>query len=438
MNKTKIWFWAFILLDSLFLFLPSARSQTDFGVLEEKEKGFYVDYVGFKETEGENWRLEVNYKIFNNKLSFVKTENKFKASYELALTILDKHNQQITASSNEEDYIVDKYEETTSSENFLINRMTSSVPSGEYKAKIKLIDLVSHRSWTLEKPVQIPLIDPEKTTLSGIEFARSISEQISNPKFEKNGKEVIPSVSRIFGEPDSKVFLYYEIYPAKEEEKSLVLKYYLQNNRTKDKVLTIVDTLENKGETVTQFDSLDVGAWPEEEYTLTLELLNSKNKSIAAVHEVFQIEWSILSFLKTDYLKAVDQLRYVASPEDMEELKKAKEEERLKKWAEFWKSKDPTPNTPENELMNEYFRRIKYANLNFSVSNKKGYLTDMGRIYVIYGHPDEVERHPFEMDEKPYVIWYYYKNNVKVVFVDETGTGEYELRAIYEQGVRKR
>jgi phosphoribosylformylglycinamidine (FGAM) synthase-like amidotransferase family enzyme len=88
--------------------------------------------------------------------------------------------------------------------------------------------------------------------------------------------------------------------------------------------------------------------------------------------------------------------------------------------------------------MDEYFRRTKYANLNFSVSNKKGYLTDMGRIYVIYGHPDEVERHPFEMDEKPYVIWYYYKNNVKVVFVDETGTGEYELRAIYEQGVRKR
>jgi GWxTD domain-containing protein len=438
MEKTKIWFWAFIILENLLLFLPSIRSQSDFGLLKERDKGFYVDYAGFKETQGENWRLEVYYKIFNDKLSFVKSENKFQASYELALTILDKDNQQITASSIEEDYLVDKYEETTSSENFLVNQMTCSVPSGEYKARIKLTDLVSHQSWMVEKPIQITDLGPKKTVLSGIEFAQTISEQVSTSKFNKNGKEVIPSVSRIFGEPVSKMFLYYEIYPAKEEDKSLILKHSFQNNRTKRKVRTVIDTLENEGMTVTQFDSLGVGDLPEEEYTLTLELLSSKNKSIAAVHEVFWIEWSILSFLKTDYLKAVEQLRYIASPEEMEELKKAKEEERLKKWTEFWKSKDPTPGTPENELMNEYFRRIKYANLNFSVSNKKGYLTDMGRIYVIYGHPDEVERYPFEMDKKPSVTWYYYKNNIEVLFVDETGTGEYELKAIYEQGVRKR
>ena len=438
MKKTKIWFCAFIILENLLLFLPSVRSQTDFGLLKEKDKGFYVDCAGFRETQGENWRLEVYYKIFNNKLSFVKSENKFQASYELALTVLDKDNQQITASSIEEDYIVDKYEETASSENFLVNQITCSIPSGEYKARIKLTDLVSHQSWMVEKSTQRTTIDPRKTTLSGIEFAQTISEQISNPKFDKGGKEVIPNVSRIFGEPDSRMFLYYEIYPAEEEDKSLVLKYGLQNNRTKDRVRTIMDTLENKGITITQIDSLYVGDLPEEEYTLTLELLNSKNKAITSVREVFQIEWSILSFLKTDYLKAVEQLRYIASPEEMDELKKAKGEERLKKWTEFWKSKDPTPDTPENELMNEYFRRIKYANLNFSVSNKKGHLTDMGRVYVIYGHPDEVERYPFEMDKKPSVTWYYYKNNIEVLFVDETGTGEYELKAIYEQGVRKR
>jgi hypothetical protein len=324
MNKNRIWFCAFIILESLLLFIPSVHSQSDFGLLKEKDKGFYVDYAGFKETQGENWRLEVYYKIFNDELSFVKSENKFQASYELTLTILDKDNQQITASSIEEDYLVEKYEETTSSENFLVNQLTCSVPSGEYKARIKLTDLVSHQSWMVEKSIQITDLEPTKTALSGIEFAQTISEQISASKFNKNGKEVIPSVSRIFGEPVSKIFLYYEIYPAKEEDKSLILKYSFQNNRTKRKVRTVIDTLENKGMTIAQFDSLSVGDLPEEEYTLTLELLSSKNKSIAAVHEVFWIEWSILSFLKTDYLKAVEQLRYIASPEEMEELKKAK------------------------------------------------------------------------------------------------------------------
>jgi GWxTD domain-containing protein len=166
--------------------------------------------------------------------------------------------------------------------------------------------------------------------------------------------------------------------------------------------------------------------------------LNLKGWTLDEKEERFFVERSLLSLLKTDYLKAVEMLRYIATPDEIQKLKEAKEEERLQVWVGFWRSKDPTPQTVENEIQEEYYRRIRYANANFGIFKKEGWRTDMGRIYIIYGHPDEVERHPFERDTKPYQRWYYYKRNIEVLFVDKSGYGEYEIESIYERGIRRR
>jgi len=49
-------------------------------------------------------------------------------------------------------------------------------------------------------------------------------------------------------------------------------------------------------------------------------------------------------------------------------------------------------------------------------------------IYIIFGAPNNVDRHPFEVDSKPYEIWAYYELNYSIVFVDETGFGDYRLQ----------
>ena len=52
----------------------------------------------------------------------------------------------------------------------------------------------------------------------------------------------------------------------------------------------------------------------------------------------------------------------------------------------------------------------------------------MGYVYIMYGEPSSIERHPFEMDTKPYEIWTYYELNKQFIFVDDTGFGDYRLR----------
>ncbi|HEX9615291.1 MAG TPA: GWxTD domain-containing protein, partial [Bacteroidota bacterium] len=77
--------------------------------------------------------------------------------------------------------------------------------------------------------------------------------------------------------------------------------------------------------------------------------------------------------------------------------------------------------------MEEYYHRVEYANKNFG-HYMDGWKTDRGMIYIRFGSPDNVERHPFDMNTKPYEIWYYYELERQFVFVDETGFGDYRLR----------
>lgn len=420
----------------LIFFYSFAMAQTDFGFLKRPERvDFLVDYACFKEKE-KDWRLEVYYKIFNEKLSFVKSDQRFRASYEVNLTVLDRKGHQITATSLEENFYVNSYSETTSKQDFLINLLQTKIAPGQYKLILELIDLNSNQRWTQKKDFIVPELDPQKIIFSSLEFAREISDSVKNPKFEKRGKEVIPSVSRIFG--DSKLYLYHEIYGKKDPSQKFLLSYEIVDDDKKEKVFEEKDTLIFEKKAIPLYKTISIDKLSPGDHTLFIKLLDEKKKTLANAKKKFSVEWSMLFILKKDFQKAVEQLRYIASRDEIEKLKKAKKEDQLKEWAEFWKSKDPTPETKKNELMDEYYRRLRYANENFSLWNKEGWETDMGGIYIVYGHPDEIERHPFEMGEKPYQIWYYYDERLKVVFVDETGTGEWELDYIYDRGVKRK
>ena len=415
-------------------FFGLASAQTDFGYLEEGGGPlFFVDYASFREETGEKYRLEVYYKIFNWGLTFVKDDNRFKASYEIELLVLNKVNKQVTGTSREENYVVDTYEETQSSGDFLINTINLPLYSGRYKLRIKFIDRNSGFKTSLEKNFTIPSRNEKKMMFSDIEFIREFSDSAEGSKFSKREKRVIPSVERKFGDPDPTLWIYYEIYGGPKEPKEYDLAYEIYNP-THSFSHQESAKVQIGPETFYRFESFPLEGFLEGDYILSVKLLD-KRKEKAKIESPLQVEWSLLSMLKHDYQKAIDQLRYAGTNDELKGLREAKAEERLQKWLEFWKSKDPTPNTPENELRDEYYRRLKYANQNFAISNREGWETDMGMVYIVYGHPDEVEKYPFEREERAYQWWHYYKSNRHFLFLDR-GDGEYELQPPYEGIIR--
>jgi GWxTD domain-containing protein len=124
----------------------------------------------------------------------------------------------------------------------------------------------------------------------------------------------------------------------------------------------------------------------------------------------------------------IDVLRYIASDQENDEMNSLRTPEQQKEfWEDFWKRRDPSPGTPENERMDEFYKRVQYANQHFGTGAAIGWKTDMGRIYIVNGQPDEVVRNPFNVDRPPEEIWYYYRERKTFVFVDRDGFGRYEL-----------
>ncbi|GEM_PF-3890772 len=119
-------------------------------------------------------------------------------------------------------------------------------------------------------------------------------------------------------------------------------------------------------------------------------------------------------------------VRYIFTREEIDSLENAPLKEKEKLWNKYWARRDPSPATSQNEAYMEFLRRFRYAEEHYR-SIFGGALSDMGIIYITLGPPDEVEKHEFEQNSQPYVIWYYYRYNLKFRFEDRFGTGDYEL-----------
>lgn len=101
----------------------------------------------------------------------------------------------------------------------------------------------------------------------------------------------------------------------------------------------------------------------------------------------------------------------------------------------FWKQRDPTPGTPQNEFKDEHIKRFLYANNYFRRGTpREGWMTDMGRIYIILGPPASIERFEGVAGIYPAQVWYYYGDKRKglptyfaLVFYQREGAGEFKL-----------
>ena len=100
----------------------------------------------------------------------------------------------------------------------------------------------------------------------------------------------------------------------------------------------------------------------------------------------------------------------------------------------FWKQRDPTPGTPENEYKDEIIKRFAHVNKFYGrATTREGWQTDLGRFYMILGEPSSIER--FDMSwTVPAQAWSYYGDpkkglpgNFVLLFFQRGGIGEYRL-----------
>jgi len=146
------------------------------------------------------------------------------------------------------------------------------------------------------------------------------------------------------------------------------------------------------------------------------------------------------------YRKWLDEdVVYIITDEERAAFRQLSNDEERDNFIEaFWQRRDPTPDTEENEYKEEHYQRIAYANEHFA-AGVPGWKTDRGRIYIMYGKPDEIDSHPSggtyerpmeegggETSTFPFEDWRYryiegIGQEIIIEFVDTCMCGEYHM-----------
>ncbi len=161
-------------------------------------------------------------------------------------------------------------------------------------------------------------------------------------------------------------------------------------------------------------------AFPDDEYKI--ELIDESSEAVA--QKVYRSLWldKPVSLYNIDI--AIEMLRFIASEQTVEKISDGSAAAEREKFNAFWEERDPTPHTVYNELKAEFYGRIDYAYEHFSSGNTPGFETDRGRIYILYGEPQNIER-VFPGEGATREIWTY--ENRKFIFRATTGFGDFEL-----------
>jgi GWxTD domain-containing protein len=150
--------------------------------------------------------------------------------------------------------------------------------------------------------------------------------------------------------------------------------------------------------------------------------------------------------MDSSYKKWLDQdVRWIITDDERKAFMQLSNNEERDSFIEtFWQRRNPNPDSEDNEFKDEHYRRIEYANEHFP-AGKPGWMTDRGRIYIVYGAADEIESHPsggtYErpMEEGggqtstyPFETWRYrylegIGQEVIIEFVDTCMCGDYHM-----------
>lgn len=325
----------------------------------------------------------------------------FESEISIQYAFFDKAGNPVGIFYHDTAFAMNQYEQTRSDSVFSIIR-TFLTDEDYASIKISVFDMNSSNNISFQSDILTPYSQKDKSYI----------------------KKIIPLNSKDwhFLNPDSiGIILNYEFmnagsYMLKMEivdlDKTYLSKKFKPSGNTMDTIILNADI--NTGK-----------------YSLKAQLFED-NKTVSHVSTDFYIDFSFI-YSDKEYNDILNALSNIAMGTEISKMRFAPREEREAIWVDFWSR------AAENTVLSgglsyyDFMDRYHYVQKYFAVYNKEGYKTDFGRIYIVYGPPDEIESHPFDMETKPYVIWYYYSLGYEFRFVDVYGYGEYKLTNYYEQ-----
>ena len=361
-------------------------------------------------------RLMCFARIAYDELQFVREADRFRARCEVSIVLLNGKGEQVQGKIQTLEITAQDYDSTNSRSAFSPTQAVFDLAPGKYQLVMSVMDLDSKKTGVKKIPVEIIARRTDVLGLSDLILADRIGTDSTGAPIP------VPSVVGNFSAVQDTLFAWFELF-APPTMTSVPLGIRILGLKEEVIRTEIRDQPVAGGRTVCVLP-IPKGELKGGRYKLEIRV--GEGKTQIKRLKAFTVHWADMPSEATDLDKSIEQLRYIAKGGEIKKMKKLASEEKLKAFLEYWKQRDPTPDTEANELMEEYYRRVEFTNQNFSTF-LEGWKSDRGMVYILLGPPSEIERHPFESGSKPYEIWTYYSVNRSVLFVDHTGLGDYRL-----------
>ncbi len=325
-----------------------------------------------------------------------------------------------------------------------------ALPAGEYRLGLSARDSIDpSRRDSVSLPLTIVARPVRTGALSDIELCSRISPSGDRASpFYKNTLEVIPNPSRLYGEGLPVLHFYAEVYDLDAAPgPPVALRASILDGSGREVALQS-KAKPRTHPTSAEYGSMNVGSLPGGSYRFRLSLVDTvatPARTVAVSEKKFFVfnpsveaagpdavtsrQGRAFAFMtEAEADDEIRKLRYLAVDAEKRQMEQLADVDAKRAFiGNFWAGRDALPGS--GRAREDYLGRIAAADAAYGERGKEGWLTDRGRIMVIYGKPDDIERHTSMSETRPYEIWEYrgLQGGVVFVFVDRLGFGSYRL-----------
>jgi GWxTD domain-containing protein len=427
MKKTFIVLWTLLLLSVAFSQMAGKR-QTQYGFeINVKPAVFYDVYITFNEQKL-NPQLNVLFSIQNDLLFFTKSEDGFSGGYDIALVVKDINSRSTVFTHVWKEKIYEKeFEQTNSKKRYQVNGKTfeTNLLVGDYEVHLELTDEATGNSFKSKRNLEIPELE------SSIYFNLI---KLFN-KDDSLSAEIILGEGKSTVEFNRDLLATFDMIHSTTDQISLTSILYQMKDENKNEIRRKDHSLSSENKWIRFNEILDMKILEEGNYLLTYTIKTGEGES--EINKRFSVVWYKKPIYLYDDELAIPPLKYILSQEEWNTLEDLSDQE-LSIWIkDFWRQRDPDPNTPLNEIMVEFYDRVLQANKKFAGQYNEGWTTDRGKSLILYGEPDHIEAYRYRNKSKPYEIWYYQSENKKLIFIDVDEDDTYPLMSVEDIGEKK-
>ncbi len=408
---------------------------------------FNYDLFRFASDSSDSVQLFSVVSFVNDLLQFVKkADSLYQARFELTFTVLDSQKNLVYTKT---------FKRTLQAKTFAVTNSKSAAHSywcrlvlspGKYRFRLELTDLEIRKSLRREKEISLPeyfsapvsLSDPVLLVLRARPEAvapQPLDRSITPPYPFRPGNFLLTpfpvGAEKIqYFRLLQKTEFYFEIYHKGAPEDTVQLSFRLINAANRVLLQERKALFPGKKRRIGQRYVLDLSPFKPGMYVFQIQASTGGTTRTKQIH-LFHTRETRATATDTSRLDEFGPLRYIVDENTYKSWQKLPAAARDSLVRIFWKKRDPRPETPEDELRQEFLRRVRFANANFIslAQNRPGWQTDQGKVYIVYGPPKEIVHPAIERGNYQHEIWIYevHGKELQFIFRFDPEKGEYRL-----------